>query len=85
MLVHFVDIGRIVGHLNLRVLFKAIQKLSIDEYNLSFEKGTNIKKKKHHHTNNKCEFSKETKQIEHNNRSYLENMIHYYGNLETAQ
>jgi hypothetical protein len=45
VLVHFVDIGRIVGHLNLRVLFKAIQKLSIDEYNLSFEKGTNIKKK----------------------------------------
>ena len=57
---------------------------TIDEYNLSFEKGTNIKKK-HHHTNNKCEFSKETKQIEHNNRPFLENMIHYYENLETAQ
>jgi hypothetical protein len=38
----FVDIGGIVGHLNIRVLFKAIQKLSIDKYNLSFEKGTNI-------------------------------------------
>jgi hypothetical protein len=45
VLVHFVDIGGIVGHLNLRVLFKAIQKLSIDKYNLSLEKGTNIKKK----------------------------------------
>jgi hypothetical protein len=44
VLVHFVDIGGIVGHFNLRVLFKAIQKLSIDKYNLSLEKGTNIKK-----------------------------------------
>jgi len=61
VLVHFVDIGGIVGHHNLRVLFKAIQKLSIDKYNLSFEKRTNIKKK-HHHTNNKCKSSKETKQ-----------------------
>jgi hypothetical protein len=42
VLVHFVDIGGIVGPLNLRVLFKAIQKLSIDKYNLSLEKGTNI-------------------------------------------
>jgi hypothetical protein len=84
VIVHFVDIGGIVGHLNLRVLFKAIQQLSIDKYNLSLEKGTNIKKQ-HHHTNNKCMSSKETKQIEHNNRSFLENMIHYYGNLETAQ
>ena len=24
-------------------------------------------------------------QIEHNNRSFLENIIHYYGSLETAQ
>jgi hypothetical protein len=63
VIVHFVDIGGIVGHLNLRVLFKAIQQLSIDKYNLSLEKGTNIKKQ-HHHTNNKCMSSKETKQIE---------------------
>jgi hypothetical protein len=41
VIVHFVDIGGIVGHLNLRVLFKAIQQLSIDKYNLSLEKGTN--------------------------------------------
>jgi hypothetical protein len=32
--------------------------------------------------------NKETKhrlQIEHNNRSFLENMLHYYGNLENSQ
>ena len=73
----------IVVHLNLSS-FQTNTEHIINKYNPQLEKGTNIKQQ----TPCKQHISLTKKQhivYKYNNRSFLENIIHYYRHIETAK